>query len=184
MSFADHKDRGAVDGEAAKAAPVEVEHRDPVAKYPASAPNRRRVWTEGLPFLGDPPEGRERRHTATAIEAQPSKPHRTVRTRGQFPSDETTAKSIYIELIYLARTAPSREWIRSVRQWRAVKSQRAIVFQDRFPMAPSKHPRTEFRAVSAQAAAIFRALTCHDQSRCGNQDRRRKSPSGRFPIGS
>ena len=43
--------------------------------------------------------------------------------------------------ICLAPTATSREWARAVRQWRAVKNRRAIVFQYRFPMAPSKHRR-------------------------------------------
>ena len=98
---------------------------------------------------------------------------------GHFPSEEAAAKSIYIE-----QTSTSREWTRPVRQWHAVKSQRAIMFEDRFPMASSKRQHTEFRTVSAQAAAIFRAPTCHDRSRCGNQDRRQKSLSGRFSIGS
>jgi len=85
-----------------------------------------RAWTEVIPFLDDPPEGRKRINIATAIEARTSKPRRAVRTRGHFPSDEAAAKSIY-----LAQTATSREWTRSVRQWQAVKSQ-----------------RTEFRTVS------------------------------------
>ena len=132
-----------MDAESAEAAPVEVEHRDPGAKYPAPAANRRRAWTEGLPFLDDPPEGRKRIHTATAIQARTSKLRRAVRTRGQFPSDETAAKSFD-----LARTATSREWARAVPQWQAVKNRRAIVLEDRFPMAPSKRQRTEFRTVS------------------------------------
>ena len=124
-------------------APVEVEDRDLAAKYPAPAPNWRRTWTGGIPFLDDPPEGRKPIHTATAIEAQTSKPRRAVRTRGHFPSDGAAAKSIYI-----AQTATSREWARAVRQWQVVKSQRAIMFEDRFPMASSKRQRTEFRTVS------------------------------------
>ena len=107
-----------MDAEAAEAAPVEVEDRDPVAKYPAPAANRRRDWTEGVPFLDDPPDGRKPIHTATEIEARTSKLRRAVRTRGHFPSDEAAAKSIYIESIHLAQIATSREWIRSVRQWR------------------------------------------------------------------
>ncbi|MBC6408505.1 MAG: transposase [Rhodobacteraceae bacterium] len=106
-----------MDVEAAEAALTEVEDRDPVTKYPAPSPNWRRAWTEGIPFLDDPPEGRKRIHTATAIEAQTSKPRRAVRTRGHFPSDGAAAKSIY-----LAQTATSREWARPVRQWQAVKA--------------------------------------------------------------
>jgi hypothetical protein len=53
-----------------------------------------------------------------------------VRTRGHFPSDEAAAK-----LIYLALDATSTQWKRSVREWHAVRSQLAIMFEDRFPMA-------------------------------------------------
>jgi len=45
------------DAKAAEAAPVEIEDRNLAAKYPAPAPNWRRAWTEGGPFLDDPPEG-------------------------------------------------------------------------------------------------------------------------------
>ena len=55
---------------------------------------------------------------------------RAVRTRGHVPSDEAAAK-----LIYLALNATSQEWKRSVREWHAVKSQCAIMFKNRFPMA-------------------------------------------------
>ena len=64
-----------------------------------------------------------------AIEALNSKIRRAVRTRGHFPSDDAAAK-----LIYLALNATSTEWKRSVRDWHAVKSQFAIIFEDRFPM--------------------------------------------------
>ena len=65
-----------------------------------------------------------------AIEALNSKIRRAVRTRGHFPSDEATAK-----LIYLALNATSQKWNRSVREWHAVKCQLAIMFEDRFTMA-------------------------------------------------
>ena len=65
-----------------------------------------------------------------AIEALNSKIRRAVRTRGHFPSDEAAAK-----LIYLALNATSTEWKRSVREWHAVRSQLAIMFEHRFPMA-------------------------------------------------
>jgi len=53
-----------------------------------------------------------------------------VRTRGHFPSDEAAAK-----LIYLALKATSTEQKRSLREWHTVKSQLAIIFEDRFPMS-------------------------------------------------
>ena len=83
-----------------------------------------------IPFLGYPPEVRRLIYTTNAIEALNSKIRRAVRTRGHFPSDEAAAK-----LIYLALNATSAEWKRSVREWHRVKSQLAIMFEERFPMA-------------------------------------------------
>jgi putative transposase len=90
----------------------------------------RRAWNEVIPFLDYPPEVRRLICTTNAIEALNSKIRRAVRTRGHFPSDEAAAK-----LIYLALNATSAEWKRSVREWHAVKSQLAIMFEERFPMA-------------------------------------------------
>ena len=75
------------------------------------------------------PEVRRLIYTTNAIEALNSKIRRAVRTRGHFPSDEAAAK-----LIYLALNATSQEWKRSVREWHIVKSQLAIMFEERFPM--------------------------------------------------
>lgn len=83
-----------------------------------------------IPFLDYPPEVRRLIYTTNSIEALNSKIRRAVRTRGHFPSDEAAAK-----LIYLALNATSTEWKRSVREWHAVKSHLAIMFEDRFPMA-------------------------------------------------
>jgi len=154
MSFASDKDRKAVavalkavytavDAAAAEAALAEFEESDLAARYPAIAPSWRRAWNEVVPFLDYPPEVRRLIYTTNApsrrmrafacravIEALNSKIRRAVRTRGHFPSDEAAAK-----LIYLALNASSQEWKRSVREWHAVKSQFAIMFEDRFPMA-------------------------------------------------
>ncbi len=69
-------------------------------------------------------------YTTNAIEALNSKIRRAVRTRGHFPSDAAAAK-----LIYLALNATSTEWKRPVREWHAIRSQLAIMFEHRFPMA-------------------------------------------------
>jgi len=140
MSFASYKDRKAVavalkaiytaiDAEAAEDALAEFEQSDLAARYPAIAPSWRRAWNEVIPFLDYPPEVRRLIYTTNAIEALNSKIRRAVRTRGHFPSDEAAAK-----LIYLALNATSKEWKRSVREWHAVKSQFAIMFEERFPM--------------------------------------------------
>tara|TARA_X000000950_G_scaffold283533_1_gene384572 strand:+ start:126 stop:1349 length:1224 start_codon:yes stop_codon:yes gene_type:complete len=140
MSFASYKDRKAVatalkaiytaiDAQAAETALAEFEESDLAARYPAIAPSWRRAWSEVIPFLDYPPEVRRLIYTTNAIEALNSKIRRAVRTRGHFPSDEAAAK-----LIYLALNATSQEWKRSVREWHAVKSQFAIMFEERFPM--------------------------------------------------
>ena len=140
MSFASYKDRKAVatalkaiytaiDAQAAETALAEFEESDLAARYPAIAPSWRRAWSEVIPFLDYPPEVRRLIYTTNAIEALNPKIRRAVRTRGHFPSDDAAAK-----LIYLALNATSQEWKRSVREWHAVKSQFAIMFEDRFPM--------------------------------------------------
>ncbi len=141
MNFASYKDRKAVaaalkaiytavDADAAELALAEFEESDLARRYPAIAPSWRRAWNEVIPFLDYPPEVRRLIYTTNAIEALNSKIRRAVRTRGHFPSDDAAAK-----LIYLALNATSSEWKRSVREWHAVRSQLAIMFEDRFPMA-------------------------------------------------
>jgi len=141
MSFASYKDRKAVaaalkavytavDAKAAEAALAEFEDSDLARRYPAIVPSWRRARTEVVPFLDYPPAVRHLIYTTNAIEALNSKIRRAVRTRGHFPSDEAAAKSIY-----LALKATSTERKRSVREWHAVKSQLAIMFEDRFPMS-------------------------------------------------
>lgn len=141
MNFASYKDRKAiaealkaiytaVDTKAAEAALAEFEASDLARQYPAIAPSWRRAWNEVIPFLDYQPEVRKLIYTTNAIEALNSKIRRAVRTRGHFPSEDAAAK-----LIYLALNATSTEWKRSVREWHAVRSQLAIMFEDRFPMA-------------------------------------------------
>jgi len=141
MSFASYKDRKAVaaalkavytavDAKAAEAALAEFEDSDLARRYPAIVPSWRRARTEVVPFLDYPPAVRHLIYTTNAIEALNSKIRRAVRTRGHFPSDEAAAK-----LIYLALKATSTEQKRSLREWHAVKSQLAIIFEDRFPMS-------------------------------------------------
>lgn len=140
MNFASYKDRKAVaaalkaiytavDADAAELALVGFEDSDLAKRYPAIAPSWRRAWNEVIPFLDYPPEVRKLIYTTNSIEALNSKIRRAVRTRGHFPSDDAAAK-----LIYLALNATSAEWKRAVREWHAVRSQLAIMFEERFPM--------------------------------------------------
>ena len=133
MSFASDKDRKAV-AAALKAVYTAVDadaaEATLAAKYPAIAPSWRRAWNEVIPFLDDPPDERRLIYMTNAIEALNSKIRRAVRTRSHVPRDDAAAK-----LIYLAPNAASQEWKRSVREWHTVKSQFAIMFKHRFPMA-------------------------------------------------
>ena len=97
---------------------------------PAIALSWRRACTEVIPFLDYPSEVRRLIYTMNAVGALYLKSRRAVPTRGHSPSDEAAAKLIYLDL-----NATSQEWKRSVREWHVVKSQLAIMFQDRFPMA-------------------------------------------------
>lgn len=141
MNFASYKDRKAVANalkavytavnvEAAQDALATFADSELARRYPAIAPSWRRAWLEVTPFLDYPPEVRKLIYTTNSIEALNSKIRRAVRTRGHFPNDEAAAK-----LIYLALNATSTEWKRSVREWHLVKSQLAIMFEDRFPMS-------------------------------------------------
>lgn len=78
---------------------------------------------------GYPHEVRRPIYTTNSIETLNSKIRRAVRTRGHFPCDDAAAKSIY-----LALNATSAEWKRAVSEWHAVRSQLAIMFEERFPM--------------------------------------------------
>lgn len=109
---------------------ADLKDSDLAARSPAIAPSWRRARTEEIPFLDYPPEVRRLIYTTNAIEALNSKSRRTLRTREHFPSNEAAAK-----LIYLALNASSQKWKRSVGEWHSVKSQLAIMFEDRFPMA-------------------------------------------------
>ena len=52
------------------------------------------------------------------------------------------------KLIYLALNATATEWKRSIREWHAVRSQLAITFEDRFPMAQQNASGIKFGIVS------------------------------------
>ena len=130
---------------AAEAALAEFEERDLARRYPAIAPSWRRACNEVIAFLDDPPELRRLIYTTNSIEASKSKIRRAVRTRSHFPGDEAAAK-----LIYPALNATSTEWKRSVREWHALRSQPAIMFKDRFPIAEENASGTRFRIVSAK----------------------------------
>lgn len=160
MSFASYKDRkavaaalkaiyAAVDVEQAAAALAEFGESDLARRYPAIEPSWRRAWNEVIPFLDYPPELRRQAYTTNSIEALKSKIRRAVRTCGHFPGDEVAAK-----LIYLALSATSTEWKRSVREWHAVRSHLAIMFEDRFPMAQDNASGTKFGTASAALARV------------------------------
>lgn len=157
LNFASDKDRKAVaaalkaiytavDADAAELALAEFEESDLARRYPAIAPSRRRAWNEVIPFLDYPPEVRRLIYTRNSIEALSAKIRRAVRTRGHFPSDDAAAKSLYLTL-----NATSTEGKRAVREWHAVRSQIAIMFEGRFPMAKENASGTKSSTVSLSA---------------------------------
>ena len=100
------------------------------AKYPAVVASWRRRWEEVIPFFAFSPEVRKIIYTTNAIESLHSQVRKAIRNKGHFPSDEAATK-----LIYLALRNISRKWKRPPKEWHAAKTQLAIQFASRFPVA-------------------------------------------------
>jgi len=99
-------------------------------KYPTIAPAWRRQWDQVIPFFVFPPEVRRIIYTTNAIESLNSKLRSSVRSRGHFPTDDAA-----IKLLYLVLRGVSKDWKMPQREWTAAKTQFAILFGDRFPIA-------------------------------------------------
>src|SRR5512144_827398 len=99
-------------------------------KYPAIAQSWRRNWPEVIPFFAFPDEVRRIIYTTNAIESLNAKLRRAVRTRGQFPNDESALK-----LLFLVLNLAAKEWKMPPREWSMAKAQFAILFEERFSLA-------------------------------------------------
>lgn len=96
-------------------------------RYPAIAPAWRRQWEQVTPFYAYPLEVRRMIYTTNAVESLNSGLRKAVRLRGHFPTDEAAAKLLFLVLREL-----SRDWKMPPREWKAARTQFAIVFGERF----------------------------------------------------
>jgi len=101
-------------------------------KYPTIAPIWRRAWERVIPFFAFPPEIRRAIYTTNVIESLHMRLRKIIKTRGHFPSEDAA-----IKLLWLALRNVLADKLRSTYDWKAVMSQFAIVFGDRFTRAAS-----------------------------------------------
>ena len=93
----------------------------------AIAQSWRRNWEHVISFFAFPEAVRRIIYTTNAIESLNAKLRRAVRTSGHFPTDEAA-----IKLLYLVLRQVARKWKMPPREWCEVKTQFAIMFDERF----------------------------------------------------
>jgi len=91
----------------------------------------RRAWSRVIPFFAFPPEVRRIIYTTNAIESVHSRLRKIIKSRGHFPSDEAATK-----LIWLALRNITADWKRASKEWKSAMNQFAILYGDRFTLAP------------------------------------------------
>jgi len=98
------------------------------ARFPMIAKSWRQRWDEVVPFLAFPPEIRRAIYTTNAIEALNRILRKTLKTRGQLPTDDAARK-----LLFLAMRNAKKTWGRRHRDWNQMLLQFVIHFGDRVP---------------------------------------------------
>ncbi len=97
-------------------------------KYPAIVKSWRTNWTKIIPFFDFPKDIRKVIYTTNGIESLNSTLRKSVKTRGQFPTEDALYK-----VLYLAIQAASKKWTMPIRDWAMALNQFAIMFTDRMP---------------------------------------------------
>jgi transposase-like protein len=97
-------------------------------RFPMIAKAWRDRWDEVVPFLAFPPEIRRAIYTTNAIEALNRILRKTLKTRGQLPTDDAAKK-----LLFLAMRNAKKTWGRRHRDWNQALLQFVIHFGDRVP---------------------------------------------------
>jgi transposase-like protein len=101
-------------------------------KHPQIVAAWRRQWTQVIPFYAHPPEIRRLLYTTNAIESLHMQLRKALKTRGHFPNDEAAVKAV--KLIYLVLRNITKRWKSAPRDWKAVMTQFAILYPDRFSL--------------------------------------------------
>ena len=100
-------------------------------KFPPIVASWRRAWTHVIPFFAFPPEIRRVIYTTNALESLNARVRKIIKIRGHFPNDEAATK-----LIWLALRNITAAWARTSPAWRPAMNQFAILYPDRFLVAP------------------------------------------------
>ena len=95
--------------------------------YPSITKTWRTRWAEVVPFLGYPAEIRRLLYTTNAIESLNFQLRKVLRSKGNFPTDDSVLK-----ILYLAIEKAKMKW-KSVRDWNHARTHFGIVFGDRMP---------------------------------------------------
>ncbi len=96
-------------------------------KFPSIVKSWQRQWEAVIPFFAYPPEVRRILHTTNAIESLHMRLRKTMKSRGQFPSDDAALKLIFLNLHNI-----EKEWKMPTTIWATAKSSFAILFGERF----------------------------------------------------
>lgn len=84
-------------------------------------------WQLVTPFLEFPPDVRRIIYTTNSIESLNRQIRKTIKTRGQFPTDDAARK-----LLYLSILNAQKSW-RTAYNWTAASAAFKIHFGDRYP---------------------------------------------------
>ena len=98
--------------------------------FPTLVASWRRAWSNVIPFFTFPPEMRRVIYTTNAIESMNARLRKIIETRGHVPSDEASAK-----LIWLALRNITTDWGRAANNRKTAMNQFAILYEDRFTKA-------------------------------------------------
>lgn len=96
-------------------------------KYPVIVKSWRNNWDKIIPFLDFPSEIRQVIYTTNIVESLNNTLRKSVRNRGDFPTEESLMK-----VLYLAIKLVSKKWTMPIRDWKLVLNRFAILFPEHF----------------------------------------------------
>ena len=121
----------AVDDKAA-AAQLEVFAQRWHKRYPAIVKLWRTHWAEFVPFLAFPPEVRRVIYTTNLIESMNARLRKVTRNRGQFPTEQSVLKVLYLAVRNLDEYRRPNVGVRSA-GWKQTLQAFTIYFDGRIP---------------------------------------------------
>jgi len=96
-------------------------------KYPMAVKTWENNWNELSVFFDYPSEIRRIIYTTNIVEGYNRQIRKVIKTKSQFPTDESVEK-----ILYLIYNNVSRKWTMPIKNWAIVRNQLAIKFEGRF----------------------------------------------------